>query len=164
MVCGVKIIDNFLDKETFNNIKKILEEDMFPWYVSKGVTHINNTNKDHYAFFHKFYENNTINSNYFTNLKPILDKLNVKALIRTKANLYPKTYKIIEHNWHYDYSFPHQAALLMLNTNNGFTIMENKKKIKTKENRMLLFDASKLHKSTTCTDENFKINIVFNYF
>jgi len=164
MVCGVKIIDNFLDKETFNNIKKILEQDMFAWYVNKGVTNINNTNKDHYVFFHKFYENNTINSNYFTNLKPVLDTLNVKALLRIKANLYPKTHKIIEHDWHQDYSFTHQAALLMINTNNGFTIMENKEKIETKENRMLLFDAHKLHKSTTCTDKNFKINIVFNYF
>ena len=65
----MKIIDNFLDKETFNNIKKILKENMFAWYINKGVTNINNTNKDHYAFFHNFYEHNTINSNYFTNLK-----------------------------------------------------------------------------------------------
>ena len=52
----------------------------------------------------------------------------------------------------------------MINTNNGFTILEDGEKIETKENRMLLFDASKKHKSTTCTDNIYKCNIIFNYF
>ena len=87
-----------------------------------------------------------------------------KSLIRIKANLYPKTDKIIEHDFHADFDFSHKSGLYSLNTNNGFTIMEDEEKIESVANRMIIFDASKLHKSTTCTDENFRANIVFNYF
>lgn len=160
----MKIIDNFLEKENFKIIKEMLEHYNFGWYLSKGVTHYTNPRKEHYNFTHNFYVSNLIYSNYFDNLKPVLDKLDVKSLIRIKANLYPKTHKIVEHDFHTDFEFSHKAGLLMMNTNNAFTIMENNQKIETKENRMLLFDASKPHKSTTCTDENYKINLIFNYF
>jgi LmbE family N-acetylglucosaminyl deacetylase len=36
--------------------------------------------------------------------------------------------------------------------------------IKSIENRVLLFDPSTEHHSTTCTDQKVRININFNYF
>jgi hypothetical protein len=161
---GVEIVDKFLDKEILHNINKTLQSNNFAWFISKGITEPNNPNKEHYNFVHKFFADHTINSNYFDILKPIIDKLEVRSLIRIKANLYPRTHKIIEHDYHSDFPFSHKSALLMMNTNDGFTIMKDGEKIKTKKNRMLLFDASKLHKSTSCTNENYKMNIVFNYF
>jgi|TARA_R100001460_G_scaffold8554_1_gene21115 hypothetical protein len=160
----MKIIDNFLDQETFSSLKEMLERYDFGWFLSQGVTDLSNPNKEHYNFVHLFYVNHKVNSKYFDSLKPILEKLNVKSLIRIKSNLYPKTSKIVQHDFHTDFPYSHKAALLMMNTNNGFTIMNDDKKVKTIENRMLLFDASKPHKSTTCTNEKYKINIIFNYF
>ena len=159
-----EIIDDFLDKEQFKKIKNKLLHYNFGWYLSHAVTGTDNKNKEHYNFTHKFYEHYRINSEVFSDLLFIINKLEVKSLLRIKANLYPKTEKIIEHDFHVDYEFPHKSALYMINTNNGFTILEDGKKIKTKENRMLLFDASEKHKSTTCTDDIYKCNIIFNYF
>ena len=139
-----EIIDNFLDKKQFKKVKDKLLHHNFGWYLSH----------EHYR----------INSEVFSDLLFIINKLEVKSLLRIKANLYPKTEKIIEHDFHVDYEFPHKSALYMINTNNGFTILEDGEKIETKENRMLLFDASKKHKSTTCTDDIYKCNIIFNYF
>jgi len=159
-----EIIDDFLDKEQFKKVKNKLLHHNFGWYLSQAVTGTDNKNKEHYNFTHKFYEHYRINSEAFSDLLFIINKLQVKSLLRIKANLYPKTEKIIEHDFHVDYEFPHKSALYMINTNNGFTILEDGKKIETKENRMLLFDASEKHKSTTCTDDIYKCNIIFNYF
>tara|TARA_R100001480_G_scaffold154423_1_gene159608 strand:- start:90 stop:578 length:489 start_codon:yes stop_codon:yes gene_type:complete len=159
-----EIIDNFLNKEQFKKVKDKLLHHNFGWFLSQGVTERNNKNKEHYNFTHKFYEHYRINSEAFSDLLFVINKLEVKSLLRIKANLYPKTAKIIEHDFHVDYEFPHKSALYMINTNNGYTILEDGKKIETKENRMLLFDASKKHKSTTCTDNIYKCNIIFNYF
>lgn len=161
---GVQIFDKFLDIQKFHDIKKNLDSNNFSWYISKGITEPNNPNKDHYNFTHKFFADYKINSNYFEMLNPVLEKLKVKSLIRIKANLYPRTHKIIEHNYHTDFPFSHKTALLMMNANDSFTIIKDGEKIETKKNRMILFDGSKSHKSTSCTNINYKMNIVFNYF
>ena len=164
-----EVIDNFLEPEDF----KILTDDIlstnsgfsvFPWYAQQGVTVTDGRNNDHWNLIHSFYQNYEIQSGFFKHLSDVIDKLQIKSLIRIKANLYPKTDKIIEHDFHADFDFSHKSGLYSLNTNNGFTIMEDEEKIESVANRMIIFDASKLHKSTTCTDENFRANIVFNYF
>ena len=167
-----EVIDNFLEPENF----KILTDDIlcinsgfsvFPWYAQEGVTVTDgsrNKNNDHWNLIHSFYQNYEIQSGFFKHLSDVIDKLQIKSLIRIKANLYPKTDKIIEHDFHADFDFSHKSGLYSLNTNNGCTIMEDGEKIESVANRMIIFDASKLHKSTTCTDENFRANIVFNYF
>ena len=164
-----EVIDNFLEPENF----KILTDDIlctnsgfsvFPWYAQQGVTVTDGRNTDHWNLIHSFYQNYEIQSGFFKHLSDVIDKLQIKSLIRIKANLYPKTDKIIEHDFHADFDFSHKSGLYSLNTNNGCTIMEDGEKIESVANRMIIFDASKLHKSTTCTDENFRANIVFNYF
>ena len=89
--------------------------------------------------------------------------MEAKAFIRIKANLYPRTDTIIHHKDHVDYTFEHKAAILYLNTNDGFTVIGDKK-IESVANRMLLFNPQIPHHSTTCTDTQFRSNINFNYF
>ena len=59
--------------------------------------------------------------------------------------------------------FPHKGFLFYVNTNNGFTILEDGTKVESIANRALFFDSSKSHKSTTCTDEDIRVNININY-
>ena len=164
-----EVIDNFLEPENF----KILTDDIlcinsgfsvFPWYAQEGVTVTDGRNTDHWNLIHSFYQNYEIQSGFFKHLLVVIDKLQIKSLIRIKANLYPKTDKLIEHDFHIDYEYPHKSGLYSLNTNNGCTIMEDGERIESVANRMILFDASKPHKSTTCTDEDFRANINLNYF
>ena len=103
-------------------------------------------------------------SDYSVLLTPLIKKIpyDPNKLKRIKANLYPQSQRRIYHGWHTDYDPPHQGCIFYLNTNNGYTIFKNKK-VKSVENRLLLFDPSILHRSTTCTDAPSRININFNY-
>jgi hypothetical protein len=88
----------------------------------------------------------------------------MKALIRVKGNLYPSTSKLVEHDFHIDFPFKHKGALFSVNTCDGYTKLDDGTKIESIENRLLLFDASKNHASTTCTNTHVRVNINFNYF
>ena len=157
-----KIIDNFLPKEEFIKIKNLMLNSDFPWYYNNDVSYENA--QDSFYFTHKFFDNYCINSHQFNLLYPILKKLNLKSIIRIKGNFYPKTLEIKEHGKHVDYKFSHNGFILYINTNNGFTRLKDGSKIESIENRGLLFDASIKHNSSTCTDQNGRININFNYF
>ena len=164
----MKIIDNYLPKEQFENIKNTICEDNmnFPWYYNKFLNNRNYGEIDnHFYFVHVIYVNYLKNTNYFDDLLPLINKINPKALIRIKANGYPKNGdKIITHNFHTDYDFSHKGAILYLNTCNGKTILEDGTEIDSVANRILFFDSSKPHSSTNCTDAKMRFNININYF
>jgi len=122
----MKTEQDFLIKEIFNNIKNnIIHDNFFPWFLKEKL----NENQENSAldsyFTHSFYLNNNINSDKFNLIKPLIDKLKAKALLRVVANFYYRTDKIVEHPMHCDYQFPHKGALLSLNTCDGFTILED---------------------------------------
>ena len=158
------IKDDFLNQADYDNIKNIILGDEFPWFFQHEVTYLA---KDKSQFFwgHIFFKHNQgITSAFYKILDPILKKLNFKALIRIKANLYSNQGKIVEHEDHSDFPFAHKGALFSLNTCNGSTILKNNTKISSIANRMLLFNPSIPHRSSTCTDEKTRVNININYF
>jgi len=157
-----QVIDNFLPKEIFFNIKNIFTSGDIEWHYSKSVS--KKENKDGFYFIHSIYKDHIINSIKYNLFIPILHKIKVKSLLRIKANLYTKTDKIIEHSRHKDYEFPHKGFIFYINTNNGFTRLKDGTKIESIENRGLFFDSHHDHNSSTCSDENVRININFNYF
>ena len=162
-----KIIDNFLPKNEFKLIEDlIIYSNSFPWYYQdQGVSHINSGDSIYFTHIVYNFNNNLFNfSNYYQNIFPIISRLDIKSLIRIKANLYPKTNTIYEHDSHFDYKYPHKGFLYYINTNNGFTKLADGTKIKSVKNRCLFFDPSILHNSSTCSDKNSRININFNYF
>jgi hypothetical protein len=156
-----KVINNFLLEKEFNDIKNIIMGGNFPWFYNPFV---NEEDANNFYFTHTFFDYSKVNSNYYEVLNPVIEKLEIKALIRAKGNLYSKTEQLIEHGKHIDCSFKHKGAIFYVNTNNGFTILEDGTKIESIENRLLMFDSSKLHSSTNCTDKKCRININFNYF
>ena len=167
-----KIIDNFIsNKELFNMQSLFLDPDIaspIPWYYNAGTTgdyelKIKYDVEDYY-FCNLFYVDDKPYSKGFKELKTILDKLNCKSLIRVKGNLYPSTSKRYNHPEHIDYSYSHKGAIFYVNTNDGFTVLEDGTEIKSIENRVLLFDPSTKHHSTTCTDQKVRVTINFNYF
>ena len=87
----------------------------------------------------------------------------MKSLIRIKANFYPNTERLQEHPMHVDMEFSHSGAILSLNTCDGYTKLKDGTKIDSVANRVLLFDASEEHCSTTTTNVSARINININY-
>ena len=163
-----EIIDNFLDKKTFDGIKKLIESQGFPWFLCDRVSSNEKKGNNNYYFFHQFYDKlqgvAQPTSRNFNDILPILNKLEVKSLIRVKANLYPYVGAQIEHGFHTDKTFSHKGAIFSINSNNGDTLLEDGTKIESVENRILLFDPSTKHTSATCTDSVGRINININYF
>jgi len=157
-----KIVDNYLSSEIHIELKTLMESNNFPWYYSKNKVY--NKNKlFHYQFAHIFYKNNYINSEFFHHLDPIIKKLKPLSLIRIKANCNPITNKLIEFDEHPDQYFKCKAAVYYINDNDGYTMIEGKK-VKSKANRIVLFDADKKHFGTNSTNCNNRMVINFNYF
>jgi hypothetical protein len=164
----MKIIDNFLEKEDFLKLKKDFESPFFPWYYNDYVNGIEDP-MDYYQFVHIFYNEGVVNSDFVKIINPILNKLesNLFMLLRIKANLLLKTNEHIEHGFHTDYdknkNVKITTGIFYINTNNGYTLFENGKKIESVENRYVEFDYQKLHSGSTCTDKKTRLVINFNY-
>jgi len=161
-----KVIDNFLSEKEHNNIYNLLHNEYFPWFYHSDIS-FNGKESKGYSFYltHTFYVKDSPNSTYFDEIKILLKKLNIKSLIRVKANLYPNQGNNKPLNeMHKDYSFKHKGAIYSINTCNGGTILKDGTLIKSVKNRLLLFDPSEIHDSKSANDVKTRLNININYF
>tara|TARA_R100001224_G_scaffold60983_1_gene36379 strand:- start:14 stop:490 length:477 start_codon:yes stop_codon:yes gene_type:complete len=154
-----KVKNNFFKKNEFIKMKYIITHPNFNWFLQTPVV-----DKDNCIYFsHIFFNDNKILSPFYKDIiMPFVDKLKIKKLLRSKLNLYPKTHKQIIHGFHTDRKDKHNVILFYFNTNNGQTLFKNKK-INSKENKIVVFDGSLEHSSTTCTDQNYRITLNINY-
>lgn len=161
-----EIIDNVLTEDELIPIRNVILNSSFSWNFTPVVSSLNDSDDTimgSYYFTHTFY--NKFHADEFCPVfAPVLNKIDVKALMRVKGNLYTSTEKLIHHNNHGDFPFEHRGAIFYLNTNDGLTVLEDGTEVQSVENRLLLFDPSKSHHSTTCTDSQCRININFNFF
>tara|TARA_R100000353_G_scaffold173972_2_gene141058 strand:+ start:56 stop:532 length:477 start_codon:yes stop_codon:yes gene_type:complete len=157
----MNIYKNFLSKDEFNKIETTIMGNMFPWFFNDGLV----TEKDKFfQFTFTFVRENKNNchASIMSILNPILDKIKYKRMERIKANLLPRTEKLIEHHFHSD--FPNvKTGIYYLNNCNGYTKFKNGKKIKSEKNKYIEFDSNLKHTGSTCTDAKRRVVINFNY-
>ena len=164
-----KVIDDFLPKNDLVHLQNELLRSNFSWYYLDTVATLTDPDKSHYYFVNCLYDKGLPVSPSFDHLiNPIIESLKkngiyLKALLRLKANMYPSTHELVQHDFHTDLPFEHQGLILSLNTCDGATVLEDGTKIDSVANRCLLFDSSKKHASTTCTDQNVRVNINMNF-
>ena len=158
----MNIIDNFLNEEEFNIIKKTISSVDFPWFFVDYVG--DPTDLSDVYFTHTFYRDFSFSSNFCIALQPLIKKLDVKSLIRCRALRYIGQEKFIEHAKHVDLNFSHNVCVFYINTNNGFTRLHDGSCVNSVENRALIFDGSIEHNSSNCTDTNSRLVITINYF
>ena len=165
-----EVIDNFLDEESFASLvtlitnKEKTSNTIMPWYFASNIAYPGVIEDKLFYMMHLFYHNNVPRSSHYEKLIPLFKKLKIECLLRVKANLYPNTETLHEHPMHWDYSYSHSAAILSLNTCDGYTKLKDGTKIDSVANRILLFDASEEHCSTNTTNVSARINININYF
>ena len=157
----MKIIDNYLPESEYLKIKEILESFNFPWFYFNGKVVPNNKLFD-FGFSHTFYIHNKPNSEFLNILDPIINKLEPLSLIRIKANLNPISKDLIEFKEHTDQQFKCKAAIYYVNDNNGYTMIGDKK-VESKGNRIVMFNANTKHYGTNSTNCNNRVVINFNY-
>lgn len=158
---SIKIIDNVLPPPILKELQAVLTAENFPWFLADGVNFV----KDgHRQFFHLFYANKTIVSEFTEFLIPFEKYLKMAATVRIKANLTWKTSTIVEHGFHCDFDIRCKTAIFYVNTNDGYTVFKSGEKVESVENRLVIFDSWNEHSGTTCTDKDYRIVINFNYF
>tara|TARA_R110002126_G_scaffold261722_1_gene404599 strand:- start:70 stop:576 length:507 start_codon:yes stop_codon:yes gene_type:complete len=162
-----KVIDNFLPVLEFDVLQDSIlnPKNDFNWYFMNHIS-IAEELKDEFFFAHMIFSNSEIiTANTTWSLMQVLfEKLKIKALIRAKINCYTRTEKILEHSLHKDLPFKHKGCVFYLNTNDGYTLLEDGTKIKSIANRVLLFNPNDLHASTSTSDTNRRVTININWF
>ena len=162
----MKIEDNFLEQENFNNLQNIIIDSKFPWIYNSVIE---KGDKDKFQFTCVFYEYGTGRPPL---MEPILYIIQPAVIYKIKANLLTRTSNIIENRFHSDLEniLPKEklkqwtTSIFYMGTNNGYTKFEDGTKVESVANRMVTFPADMKHLGTSCTDENIRVVINFNYF
>ena len=160
------IKDNYLSKEEFDKIYNFFTHPSTKWQLKYGVAYEHNGSLDDYFFGHMVYSNLFPQSQFFGDLMTILHPyFKGKVIYRIKCNLYTRTEKVVEHQWHTDDpELPVlKGALLMLNTCDGYTGFEDGTKVESVANRMIFFDALKRHHSTSTSNSSTRLTLNINY-
>ena len=165
---GYKIIDDFLDDLDMAEIRKrFFHSEDLPWNFRNRTTWTgDDEDKDNFQFIHMLCSNTVYQNSGDRFIKPILDRLNPSQISRIKLNLQTKRDRIILNPFHNDrnptFEKKYTIGIFYLNSNDGYTEFEDGTKIKSIENRMLLFSGDTLHRGTTSTDDR-RVLMNFNF-
>ena len=157
----IEIIDNFLPEEEFMALQSLLMSHEFFWYYSAGGAF---PNDGQYHMAHVFYQPDIgVNSEYCRIWKPMMEKINVSSIERIKSNMTFQTSKPVPSGYHSD-ELGSKTGILYINTNNGYTELENGVRVKSVANRVCIFDSNLKHRGTTHTEGvQQRIVVNFNY-
>jgi hypothetical protein len=124
-------------------------------------------------FINKLYENGYSKAMYenpvlFDLFRGIEGQLNSIKLLKAKANLSMSYDKQYQFGMHVDMSeflhiSAHKTAILYLNDNDGYTLLEDGTKLLSKANRMVVFDGSTYHAPVNATNVNLRRVLNINF-
>ena len=162
-----KIIDNFLEKEVFLNLKKDVENLEFPW--RRRINCTPNSKIDKGYFTHSIFNDFKINSPMYQNtLIPILNKLKAKSLVEARLNMFLTEFLFQKYTtYHKDYPYDCNTAILNLTDCDGGTQLKIKDKeieIKSKENRIVIFNSLISHRTIKPSNSDIRYILNLNYF
>ena len=166
----MEIEDNFLEQTAFNELQTLMMHGDFAWYYNDHID-VKNEDKGNFQFCHTFYKNFAPHSTSLDRLTPIIKVINPISIMRIKTNLLTRTPNIVENSFHVDSAVltdkilkQWTTSIFYMNTNNGYTEFEDGTQVESVANRMITFPSNLRHRGTSCTDENTRIVINFNYF
>jgi len=167
----VQEIKNFLSEKEFNNLyDEVLSQD-FPWYRALKVRKAGyDEHQMSHIFIDTFSDKHPLKSFKLDSLMPLLKKaekeFNIQHFLRAKINLYYNTGEQKIGGWHHDWNKKDihlNVATYYMNTNNGYTQLEDGTKISSVANKMAVFGNVK-HTDVTHTDTEERIVIVLGFY
>ena len=99
MKSKIKVIDNFLNKEFFLQLKDLILGEHFSWFFNDYKVY---KNDDDFQFTHTVIKESKTTSTFIKYINPILSNLKAKKTIQVKLNLQTKKNKIYNHIFHTD--------------------------------------------------------------
>jgi len=182
---SIKITDNFLDEDIFNQIATVVRKDFY-WHYLDRISYsrkreddhhrkVETPEHDHFQFVCPIYDHyEPAHKAPWQLIQPIIQKINAKAWIRIKANLMTRADQHYVSGHHYDIQgisyedtktpWKNTTAVLYLNTCNGYTIFKDGTRCDSVANRFVEFDNDLLHSGVRQTDTKVRMLINFNYF
>tara|TARA_B100001079_G_C16375811_1_gene499635 strand:+ start:583 stop:1089 length:507 start_codon:yes stop_codon:yes gene_type:complete len=161
-------LDNFLSEEEFKRLIDIYPK--LPLNFNGYVADSNDPLNEEWNWYatHTLYKDGKKCSEYSQEVYdiffPHFEEIGIDGnLSRMKLNCYPRTEVMREHKSHIDYDKSHQAAIFSLNTCDGFTRLPDGSKGDSISNRIIFFNASQYHNSSTTTNSYARYNINFNF-
>ena len=168
---NIKIQDDVLPSAIHQQLNAILFGDKFPWYYTSGVTspdEIDTRSEDLgvYKFCHVFYANGKPNSDFYELVSPLIQVMDMAAIIYIRAFMCTYTGAPYVGPMHVDVDNrkTHRTSIYYLNTNNGYTLLHDGTKIDAVANRLATFDGTTKHAGITSTDVKARVVINFNYY
>lgn len=177
MPADIRVIDDFLPEDLFKEVKDLFYHPETTWYLAPGISDMDSTMDqfnplDNWYLVHVVYNSHEPKSNAWERMSnifiPALKErvgIEFQQLTRIKANCYPHTHEVQEHPFHVDSIDQHslKGALYSLNTCDGYTGFADETKVDSVANRMIIFDSTKKHHSTSTSNAPQRININFNF-
>lgn len=160
----IKVIDDFLPQEQADRIEQVFTGHEIPYYFYPSISYEDNA--DCFQFVHSlFMPNQGATSQYVKEIHPIIERLNPEIIIRIKANLNTRTHDHIQlGGYHCDFAYLGiTTAIYYPNTNNGYTMFESGEKVQSIKNRLVKFPVNIEHVGFSCTDQQVRSVINFNY-
>ena len=150
----VEIYDDFLPQDYFDHLDtQILHKNQFRWlFQEKVATNDDDPDDEQFYFICSFFNNLHVEDNFFYQLQPIFDALEVKSMIRARAIIYMNTCNgytgIVNDNW----------------KSGDDMVFDQGNRVESVANRLMIHDGSVPHYSTTCTDTRKRLVLAINYF
>ena len=166
-----KIQKDFLDQNVFDQFQKFIFSYEVAWHWEEHQYFISldlesPEHNDRGFFSHTFHSQHEPRSPHYTSfIVPVLKKLKCNMLANVRANCIQKDLKPYSSNFHRDHDYNCNTAILYMNTNNGYTLLGEKEKIKIncEANKIVVFDSQTKHCAVSQTDQERRIVINFNY-
>lgn len=184
-----QIFDDLLDQDHQNRIENILTDHWFPWYFNREANGENLKDKNQDAntleypqFTHIFFNNQSINSDFFDTAFEILDKfcqsqnLQIEKLIRIKSNFIYKNsdYPCYHYSTpHADVEEDHMTLIYYVCDSDGSTVIFNETQetkqytinstLSSKKGRFVYFDGSLYHAGTPPIKDDHRVLINYNF-
>lgn len=162
-----EIIDNFLPRSQFKQLKQEIDSEDFPWRLIENKIDSKENLKKYCTFKHPVYTNNIPISGVFELLEVLISRIEFRSMLTIDINLYPIGDNIIETAPIIDHQFPHLGMIYYLDNSDGYTLFGDDFKIESVANRALLYEIPTEQINlieTNCTDKVKRTNIKFTYF
>ena len=164
----ISIIDDFLPEEEFNTLREEICNRNLPWSYLPSVVYDDEDPKTTPGLLlHAIYDADQPRSRLYDTIKPLIQHLNAYIIYRIQINLNLRLSEPYTSPWHTDtYGFDAAQwsnSVFYLNTNNGYTELEDGTKIESVANRVVTMPLTLMHRGVTQTDEQTRYVINFNY-
>jgi hypothetical protein len=165
-----KIKENFLPDSLYMELKDFVCGTKINWFYREKETATMSKDLTFGYFSFCWYNHWKPDSPlFFSQIVPILNKLNCKAPIQVRANLsFNRNATGSVAGWHTDYDYKNSfTAIIYFTTSNASTLLKINNKIITVnslENRLLLFNTPIEHKIVYGDDTKSRVIMNLNYF